>query len=154
MHTARSIFRCIDPNKIHTPKPSLLSIFHVGLRSILPCLILIVVLVCVAPIIMWKWIPCAAYVPPVCLSVLHAIAGGGGGGGGAAAPASASLALTCLARLLPFPPRYSMPQMVGVYVSAGWCPPCRVFSPMLSKWAKERKDEVAVVLVSLDKRYY
>ena len=53
---------------------------------------------------MWKWIPCAAYVPPVCLSVLHAIAGGGGGGGGAAAPASASLALTCLARLLPFPP--------------------------------------------------
>ncbi|CAN0307410.1 unnamed protein product [Laminaria digitata] len=41
--------------------------------------------------------------------------------------------------------------MVGVYVSAGWCPPCRVFSPLLSKWANERRDDVAVVLVSLDK---
>ncbi|CAN0382967.1 unnamed protein product, partial [Scytosiphon promiscuus] len=24
-------------------------------------------------------------------------------------------------------------QMIGVYVSAGWCPPCRSFSPVLSK---------------------
>ena len=43
-------------------------------------------------------------------------------------------------------------QMIGVYVSAGWCPPCRAFSPVLSNWAKERKDEFEVVFVSLDKR--
>ncbi|CAN0141847.1 unnamed protein product [Ectocarpus sp. 8 AP-2014] len=42
--------------------------------------------------------------------------------------------------------------MIGVYVSAGWCPPCRAFSPVLSKWAKEHKDEFEVVFVSLDKR--
>ncbi|CAM9814917.1 unnamed protein product [Scytosiphon promiscuus] len=41
--------------------------------------------------------------------------------------------------------------MIGVYVSAGWCPPCRSFSPVLSKWAKERKDDFEVVFVSLDK---
>lgn len=45
-----------------------------------------------------------------------------------------------------------IPQMIGVYVSAGWCPPCRAFSPVLSKWAKEHKDEFEVVFVSLDKR--
>ena len=44
-------------------------------------------------------------------------------------------------------------QMIGVYVSAGWCPPCRAFSPVLSNWAKERKDEFEVVFVSLDKRF-
>ena len=44
-------------------------------------------------------------------------------------------------------------QMVGVYASAGWCPPCRVFSPMLSKWAKEHQDDFVVVFLSFDKRY-
>eukprot|EP00903_Cladosiphon_okamuranus_P013920 g12948.t1 len=42
-------------------------------------------------------------------------------------------------------------KMIGVYVSAGWCPPCRAFSPVLSNWAKERKNEFEVVFVSLDK---
>ncbi|CBJ26110.1 conserved unknown protein [Ectocarpus siliculosus] len=42
-------------------------------------------------------------------------------------------------------------KMIGVYVSAGWCPPCRAFSPLLSKWAKEHKNEFEVVFVSLDK---
>lgn len=43
--------------------------------------------------------------------------------------------------------------MIGVYVSAGWCPPCRAFSPILSNWAKERKKDFDVVFVSLDKRF-
>eukprot|EP00752_Nemacystus_decipiens_P009897 g8830.t1 len=42
-------------------------------------------------------------------------------------------------------------KMIGVYVSAGWCPPCRAFSLVLSRWAKERKEEFEVVFVSLDK---
>lgn len=54
---------------------------------------------------------------------------------------------------------YSMPsreyiaskEFVLLYFSAGWCPPCRVLSPVLSKWAKKNKDEVGVVFVSHDR---
>jgi nucleoredoxin len=39
---------------------------------------------------------------------------------------------------------------VGVYCSAHWCPPCRVFTPQLVKFANEHKDKLAVVFISFD----
>ncbi|GMH80106.1 hypothetical protein TrST_g12138 [Triparma strigata] len=39
---------------------------------------------------------------------------------------------------------------ICLYFSAAWCPPCRAFSPKLSKWAKEHEDDVGVIFVSHD----
>ena len=39
---------------------------------------------------------------------------------------------------------------VGLYFSAGWCPPCRAFSPRLAEFAKCHADDLVVVFVSSD----
>ena len=41
-------------------------------------------------------------------------------------------------------------EFILLYFSAGWCPPCRAFSPKLSKWARENKESVGVFFVSHD----
>ncbi|KAJ3332063.1 hypothetical protein HDU93_009345 [Gonapodya sp. JEL0774] len=41
-------------------------------------------------------------------------------------------------------------RLVGLYFSAEWCPPCRAFSPSLSDFLKEHKDEFSIVYVSSD----
>ncbi|KXS15397.1 thioredoxin-like protein [Gonapodya prolifera JEL478] len=41
-------------------------------------------------------------------------------------------------------------KVVGLYFSAQWCPPCRAFSPVLSEFLKNHKEEFAVVYVSAD----
>ncbi|GMI15569.1 hypothetical protein TrLO_g14935 [Triparma laevis f. longispina] len=41
-------------------------------------------------------------------------------------------------------------QFICLYFSAAWCPPCRKFSPVLSKWANENEDDVGVIFVSHD----
>ena len=40
---------------------------------------------------------------------------------------------------------------VAVYCSAHWCPPCRVFTPQLVKFANANKAKLAVVFISSDK---
>ena len=40
---------------------------------------------------------------------------------------------------------------VAVYCSAHWCPPCRVFTPQLVKFANANKTKLAVVFISSDK---
>jgi len=39
---------------------------------------------------------------------------------------------------------------VGIYCSASWCPPCRLFTPELVKFANANKDKFAVVFYSAD----
>jgi nucleoredoxin len=41
-------------------------------------------------------------------------------------------------------------KIVGVYFSAHWCPPCRLFSPQLVKFRDENQAGFEVVFVSLD----
>ena len=41
-------------------------------------------------------------------------------------------------------------KIVGIYFSASWCGPCRVFSPVLSEFLKAHSQEFAVIFVSLD----
>lgn len=40
---------------------------------------------------------------------------------------------------------------VGIYFSAHWCAPCRLFSPELVKFRNSLKDEFEIVFVSSDK---
>lgn len=40
---------------------------------------------------------------------------------------------------------------IGLYFSAGWCAPCRVFTPHLKAFRDKHLDEFEVVLVSFDK---
>jgi nucleoredoxin len=43
---------------------------------------------------------------------------------------------------------------VGIYFSAHWCPPCRSFTPVFSKWYQEKKkkgEHFEVVFVSSDR---
>ena len=40
--------------------------------------------------------------------------------------------------------------LVGFYFGAGWCPPCRRFSPELSRFAVENEKDFSAVLVSAD----
>ena len=40
---------------------------------------------------------------------------------------------------------------VGIYCSAIWCPPCRMFTPELVKFANANKDKFAVVFYSADR---
>ena len=40
---------------------------------------------------------------------------------------------------------------VAVYCSDHWCPPCRVFTPQLVKFANANKAKLAVVFISSDK---
>lgn len=40
---------------------------------------------------------------------------------------------------------------VAVYCSAHWCPPCRIFTPQLVKFANANKSKLAVVFISSDK---
>jgi thiol-disulfide isomerase/thioredoxin len=40
---------------------------------------------------------------------------------------------------------------VGIYFSAAWCGPCKVFSPQLAKFREDYKDQISVVFVSWDK---
>eukprot|EP01134_Creolimax_fragrantissima_P007117 CFRG7117T1 len=42
-------------------------------------------------------------------------------------------------------------KIVGLYFSAGWCGPCRVFSPKLAEFEKKYKEDFVVLFVSLDK---
>ena len=41
-------------------------------------------------------------------------------------------------------------KIVGLYFSASWCPPCRKFSPELSRFRAARGDDFVVVFVSSD----
>lgn len=46
-------------------------------------------------------------------------------------------------------------KIVGIYFSAGWCPPCRQFTPLLKDFYEEtqsRKSAFEVVFVSFDKK--
>ena len=40
---------------------------------------------------------------------------------------------------------------VAVYCSAHWCPPCRIFTPQLVRFANANKTKLAVVFISSDK---
>ena len=40
---------------------------------------------------------------------------------------------------------------VGLYFSAGWCPPCRTFTPHLVNFRNENAESFEVVFVSFDK---
>mmetsp|Transcript_25071 Transcript_25071/g.49050 ORF Transcript_25071/g.49050 Transcript_25071/m.49050 type:complete len:210 (+) Transcript_25071:1-630(+) len=42
-------------------------------------------------------------------------------------------------------------KIVGLYFSAGWCGPCRAFSPVLKKFHEEYMDDFRVVFVSMDR---
>mmetsp|Transcript_19220 Transcript_19220/g.26601 ORF Transcript_19220/g.26601 Transcript_19220/m.26601 type:complete len:190 (-) Transcript_19220:194-763(-) len=42
-------------------------------------------------------------------------------------------------------------KLVGFYFSAGWCPPCRSFSPQLSFFAKQHHQHFQVIFVSSDR---
>mmetsp|Transcript_25021 Transcript_25021/g.34844 ORF Transcript_25021/g.34844 Transcript_25021/m.34844 type:complete len:193 (+) Transcript_25021:138-716(+) len=42
-------------------------------------------------------------------------------------------------------------KIIGLYFSAGWCGPCRSFSPVLSKFHEENMDDFRVVFVSMDR---
>ncbi|MCZ7645330.1 MAG: thioredoxin-like domain-containing protein [Planctomycetota bacterium] len=42
-------------------------------------------------------------------------------------------------------------KIVGLYFSAHWCPPCKVFTPMLVKFRDENQKDFEVVFVSSDK---
>ena len=44
--------------------------------------------------------------------------------------------------------------LLGVYFSAHWCPPCRGFTPLLSKFykvANEKKKQIEIIFVSFDR---
>ena len=41
-------------------------------------------------------------------------------------------------------------KIVGLYFSAGWCPPCRKFSPELAAFRRKHCDDFTVVFVSSD----
>ena len=44
--------------------------------------------------------------------------------------------------------------LIGVYFSAHWCPPCRGFTPILSKFYKvvnEKKKEIEIIFISFDR---
>jgi nucleoredoxin len=42
-------------------------------------------------------------------------------------------------------------EVVGIYFSAHWCPPCRKFTPELVKYRDSQPDDIEVVFVSSDK---
>ena len=42
-------------------------------------------------------------------------------------------------------------KLVAVYFGAGWCPPCRQFSPILSGIAHRTAEDLAVIFVSADR---
>ena len=43
-------------------------------------------------------------------------------------------------------------KIIGLYFSAGWCPPCRSFSPVPSRnFREQNKDDFEVVMVSADR---
>mmetsp|Transcript_3909 Transcript_3909/g.7197 ORF Transcript_3909/g.7197 Transcript_3909/m.7197 type:complete len:203 (+) Transcript_3909:147-755(+) len=42
-------------------------------------------------------------------------------------------------------------KLVGLYFSAGWCGPCRQFTPILSKFHNDNIDDFRVVFVSMDR---
>ena len=44
--------------------------------------------------------------------------------------------------------------LIGIYFSAHWCPPCRGFTPVLSKFykvANEKKKQIEIIFVSFDR---
>jgi len=41
-------------------------------------------------------------------------------------------------------------KIIGLYFSAGWCPPCRTFSPTLKEFREQNKGDFEVVMVSAD----
>lgn len=40
---------------------------------------------------------------------------------------------------------------IGLYFSAGWCPPCRAFTPLLIDFRDQHTEDFEVVFVSFDK---
>ena len=42
-------------------------------------------------------------------------------------------------------------KIVGLYISASWCPPCVAFSPELNAFAAKHKDDFVVILVTHDR---
>ncbi|KAJ1972724.1 hypothetical protein H4R35_004518 [Dimargaris xerosporica] len=50
----------------------------------------------------------------------------------------------------PVPASLFEDKLVGVYFTASWCQPCRVFSPQLATFADRHRDKFIVVVVSLD----
>ena len=45
---------------------------------------------------------------------------------------------------------YLKGKIIGVYFSAQWCPPCKIFTPKLAKFYQKHQKDFAVVFVSLD----
>ena len=41
-------------------------------------------------------------------------------------------------------------KIIGLYFSAGWCPPCKTFSPILKDFRDKNEEEFEVVMVSAD----
>ena len=52
---------------------------------------------------------------------------------------------------IPQPPEAIKGKIVGLYFSAGWCPPCRRFSPELAQFQEQNSDEFVVCFVSSDR---
>ena len=42
-------------------------------------------------------------------------------------------------------------KIIGLYFSAGWCPPCRTFSPTLKEFREQNKGDFEVVMAALIK---
>ena len=42
-------------------------------------------------------------------------------------------------------------KIIGLYFSAGWCPPCRTFSPTLKEFREQNKEDFEVVMISADR---
>lgn len=42
-------------------------------------------------------------------------------------------------------------KIIGLYFSAGWCPPCRTFSPQLAQFQKQNSADFVVTFVSSDR---
>ena len=44
--------------------------------------------------------------------------------------------------------------LIGVYFSAHWCPPCKAFTPLLSKFykiANEKEKQIEIIFISFDR---
>ena len=93
--------------------------------------------------------------------------GGGGGGGSFEHPSLPGVSVSATARAIigggaaagPVDPAF-VPDVVGLYFSAHWCPPCRAFTPELVKAYGEvngsggqhqRRNRFEVIFVSNDK---
>ena len=45
-------------------------------------------------------------------------------------------------------------KMIGLYFSAGWCPPCKTFSPKIRDFRNQNSEDFEIVMVSADSSSY